>query len=515
MKNGWMAFLREGDGKLLKNFLKQKPNIERIEEGARSREFAGARYRHFAVGIVVSILSIVSCLGMIEAAPVKPEKISAMLDIVLVKDLGQAQWAKEYQRLTGIQLVVDQPAHNQYTDKLLIAFASGNIPDVIEIQPDRVDIYMQLAQEGAIVPLDRYIANSQVFKKIDPIYINSLKINGKIYGTPLNQGGGCITYIRKDWLDNLGLKVPATWAELYQVAKAFTFNDPDGNGKNDTVGFTLPGVSQYTYMADFYQGVHHEFLQKNGKWVDGFTEPKFKEALGRLQQLYKEKIIDQEAFTNQTSTCREKFYAGKVGIISYWSGGWAETLERNTKMRNPKAEVIGIPPIKETHYWNRIAPIIAITSKAKNPEAVFKYFNEYMHDGGEGQMLFVHGVEGVHWAKKDGKYQKLPNLTNPAIPAGKAYIHPEFILHPWNDPIPMDPKIAASIKMHRTRVEQVGILPTSKTYLRFGADLLTLKEEIIAKVMMGQYTVDQGLQIYRERSAKLNVATMLKEFNAR
>jgi hypothetical protein len=40
--------------------------------------------------------------------------------------------------------------------------------------------------------------------------------------------------LRKDWLDKLGLEIPKTTDDLYEVAKAFTELDPDGNGVDDT-----------------------------------------------------------------------------------------------------------------------------------------------------------------------------------------------------------------------------------------------------------------------------------------
>jgi putative aldouronate transport system substrate-binding protein len=268
--------------------------------------------------------------------------------------------------------VVNQPAHNQYHEKMLISFASGDIPDVVEIMPDFPQDYLQLAREGAIVPIEKYISKSKSFKNVNKMYTNALKYKGHIYATTINTGGGCPTYIRQDWLDNLGLKAPTNYKELYAVMKAFTFNDPDKNGKNDTVGYTLPGLDASMYMQDFYQGAEHDFVKKGSKWVDGFTQPAFKKALTRLRIAYKDKVIDQELFTNKTSTAREKFYAGKVGIFSYWSGQWGQTMQRNTALNFPKANVVALPAIKEAHYQNRIGPMIAITKACKNPESKSK-----------------------------------------------------------------------------------------------------------------------------------------------
>ena len=59
--------------------------------------------------------------------------------------------------------------------------------------------------------------------------------NGEIYGMPYksvtaidnNQG---MLYINQNWLDKLGLQIPKTTDELYNVCKAFATQDPNGNG---------------------------------------------------------------------------------------------------------------------------------------------------------------------------------------------------------------------------------------------------------------------------------------------
>ena len=50
--------------------------------------------------------------------------------------------------------------------------------------------------------------------------------------------------IRKDWLDNLGLEVPTTPEELLAVAEAFTYDDPDGNGVDDTYAINITSDAQ-------------------------------------------------------------------------------------------------------------------------------------------------------------------------------------------------------------------------------------------------------------------------------
>lgn len=462
-------------------------------------------------GLLVLVL-LVSVMGVSAAS--KPSKINAMWDICLKQEEGQDQFEAEFKKLTGIELDITQPAHNQYHEKMLISFASGDYADVIELMPDFMQDYISLANEGAIIPLDKYINKSKVFKQIDKNYLEALRYNGKIYGVPINTGGGCLPYVRQDWLDNLGMKLPTNWDEYYAMLKAFTFNDPDKNGKNDTFGITLPGLADSIYLQEFYQGAEHDFVWRNGKLVDGFSEPIMKEALARLRQGYADKVIDQEIFTNKTSTCREKYYAGKCGVFPYWAGQWGLTIQTNVSMNDPKGNVVALPAIKGVSYINRIGPVMVITKRVKDPEVVFKNVIEFMHDGGKGQMLFVNGAENVHWKKTGDKYEKLPSLGNPKVLFNKAYIEAPLVLNEtFKNPFPLDAKRADSIKAFHSSRTFRKLPPNSQTYLKFAGDIMNLKTEIMAKIIMGDYSIEDGMKDYKTRSAKFQIEKILKEAN--
>jgi putative aldouronate transport system substrate-binding protein len=444
----------------------------------------------------------------------KPKKITAILDDVLALEDGQEEFIKEYGRQTGIQLEITQPPHQQYYEKLKLSFATGDIPDIVEISaPD----YVNYALQGAFVPLDNYIKNSGILKKANSKFLYSGRVNGKVYGFPVDTGGGCVTYIRKDWLDKLGMKVPTTWDELYEAMKAFTFKDPDGNGKNDTIGYTAPGVNGDIYLRDVLQNAVLDFTVKGGKWVDGMAQPEFKKAMERFKKAYTEGIIDQEIFTNKTSTCRDKFYAGKVGVFTYWSGTRAiEIAERLQEGPAGKgARVVPLPAIKGSHYVNRVPVFHAITVKAKDPERIFKWFIEYAHDGGTGQLLFSRGVEGVHYSKNGNTYKVLPRRSHPSELFTKSYIHPAQQILPGNDPFALDPRIIESIKVFQAGAVMQQLAPASETLLRIGADLDALRQEAISKILIGQFTVNDGMAYYLKKSQELGMAKVLTEMNSK
>lgn len=57
--------------------------------------------------------------------------------------------------------------------------------------------------------------------------------------------------MRKDWLDALELEIPQTVDDFYDVLHAFTYEDPDGNGSDDTYGYSLSFVSGQTIYRMF------------------------------------------------------------------------------------------------------------------------------------------------------------------------------------------------------------------------------------------------------------------------
>jgi putative aldouronate transport system substrate-binding protein len=478
--------------------------------------------KKYVVGIVMLLLvtALSGTVGLAAKQVPKPKVIHAFLDTVLDVQTGQVQFCTEYKKQTGIELQITKPVHNQYYEKLRLAFASGDIPDVVEIADSN---YVQYANERAFVDLSKYVNKSTTLRKIAKSLL-PYRLKGKLYGIPVGTTNGPVTYIRKDWLQKLGLKAPTTWAEYYRVMKAFTLNDPDGNGKNDTYGMTQGASTNGSICLadnnyrDFYLNASPSLIFRNGKWIDGMMQKEFKPALERLRRAYQEKLIDPEIFTNKSSTCREKFQSGKAGIFPYWAGLWQARLEDELqKNLGPQAQIIPIAPLKGSYNIGRTMPLNAITVKAKNPEGIFKYFLEYANDGAKGQMLFVHGVAGVHWKKEGKKTVALPSLNNPRILVQKAFRTPSEILVPWaggKDPIPYDERVSESLKIFKSnyKADRLPVFPASRQKIEDSLNIA--KNDVLTKTMTGTKTIQQALADYKKKYAELKMDQVLREMNA-
>ena len=225
-----------------------------------------------------------------------------------------------------------------------------------------------------------------------------------------------------------------------------------------------------------------------------------------------------EITTNKTSSCRDKLYAGSVGAFTYWAGKWSSGLEDNTKAINPDAKLVAIAPIEEVgSYIERQSPVLAITSKCENPEGVYKYLFDYMLDGAEGQMLFTYGVEGTHYEVKDGIYTQLPNLENPKNLFASAYIDPLLSISSWVDKDPLadsrDPRVTETNDIFMSHSKIAPMVVTNDAMANYASSLLDIRTVIVADVVTGDMSVEDGLNSYKEQTASM-VDEILSSLNS-
>lgn len=459
-----------------------------------------------------------------DGAVEKPDKIKILVSgsFQATKTNGQEEWVKRYEELTGVKLEITQPDHDAYFDVLGQTFASGpeNWPDVVSIGST---YYTGYAQEGALWDMTDAWNNSDLkksgrVKDLGPIEGNA--IGGRYYGLSPERGNGCITYVKKKWLDNCGLKAPTNYEEYINMLKAFTEGDPDGDGiSGNTFGVSAAGLigaeaPYVNYLPEFYQDAFPSFYQKeDGTWADGFTEDAMKEAIKRLQDAYDKGYLDKETLTNGTKDCRNKFYEDRFGVFTYWAGTWNSNLKTNLEANGLDGELIALPPIKEVgKYYERNAPVYAITAKCKNPEGVFQYFIENILDGGDVQLLWSYGVEGVHWSTKaetvcgntyqEGEFHMLENRELPGTQFTKLSLDSLLAVADLEGEDPgaarIAPEAKASQLLFNENSKQAPLPVTTDMMSQYNGDLTTLKNSIIADCIVQGMSVEEGYERFEK-----------------
>lgn len=450
----------------------------------------------------------------------KPEKIVAVIDTVFGSQLDTnsfTPFVEKYKELQGIDIEFTKPAHAEYYQQLSLLFTTGNIPDVAELG---AVYYPTYANNGALWNMSDAWANSDLKASgiVDEKYVDALVVNDGLYGFPFAKGNGTVTYLRQDWLDNLGLSTPTNFAEFSDMLDKFTNADPDGNGKNDTYGITIAGLvgneAPYAmYQREYYQDAIPDFYQKeDGTWVDGMTEPNMVEALQRMRDHFQAGYMDQEVVTNKTSTAREKFYAGQFGAFNYWAGNWNVTIQNNLSAQTPTGVAVAIPAIAETYYIDRPPTALVITSAAQNPEGIFKYLVEYSHDGGEGQLLFTRGVEGVNYTVENGVYTQLPDVENEKKLYEKSWYSPELSITKFDDPIGFDPLLESSLAIFEADSVIAPVPTVNDVIAAEQPDLLPIRNLAIAEAVTGTGTVEEALAKYSQ-DGKSKIDAILASLN--
>lgn len=207
-------------------------------------------------------------------------------------DNGQADFEKQWEDAVGLDLTIQQLDHSGYTDAVGRLFASQDYPDAMIMS---AEMFKQYAPTGLLWDMADAYANAEFQSRVTLPSINeNLKDSeGHLYGFAPTYGNGCVTYVKKAWLDAVGINIDdvKTYDDYYNMLKAFHDGDPDGNGVDgDTYGVVAAGfigteAPWINYLPEFWQGAFPSLYQTaDGSWVDGFQEQATKDALLRMQQ---------------------------------------------------------------------------------------------------------------------------------------------------------------------------------------------------------------------------------------
>ncbi|MEC0270103.1 extracellular solute-binding protein, partial [Paenibacillus anseongense] len=329
----------------------------------------------------------------------------------IAPDLGTAEnniWTKFIQDKTGINLKISPVPRAESVNKLNTLVASGSAPDVI-LEYD-VGFRNQLYLQKQIMPIGDLIEKNsttykQLLNKFPLLKKLSTRDDGKIYdlGRILGYVPYSYTVIRQDWLDKMKLSVPKTADELFQVAKAFATQDPDGNGKKDTYGLNMAGGGNL--IDPMFQNV--TWILKDGKWVKDWDRAEAANAFRK--KLFDEGIVDKDFLTDKNGKKAEQdFVTGKIGIYTAAGSYKVFTSQYETLRKNvPDAKLVAIalPSSQFGSFSPDFNPPVQLTgvlnAKTKDPEAAIKMI-DYLSSP-EWVKTTYSGIEGTHYKVENNK----------------------------------------------------------------------------------------------------------------
>jgi putative aldouronate transport system substrate-binding protein len=310
---------------------------------------------------------------------------------------------------TGYKVEYEMLPEEMPDEKLNLLMANQEKYDYIKISKSQ---FFKLAEAGALMPLNDLLEQygQNFLAGINEETWKVTTIDGVIYGIPEGSTGmnaDSSLIIRKDWLEELGLEIPTTRDELYNVLKTIK------EKKSGVIPLTGYG-GVYKEIAQTF-GIINSWIEMDGKLIYRDEHPKMKEYLAFMNKLYSEGLIDDEWPINTGSIVIEKFSSGKAAVMSlaWWS---APTL-KNALLKNfPDADYVTIPYLNGDSgkpMWGvnaGITYVIAIPKWAPNKEHTMNYLNTKLNEDIFKEIVI--GQEGVHHYVEDGKYYPILPIFN-------------------------------------------------------------------------------------------------------
>lgn len=173
-----------------------------------------------------------------------------------------------------------------------MAIASKNIPDVMVVND--IDTLLLLVQNDMIEDLTEAYEQCasprirEIYKSYGDSILENVTFDGKLMALPETNiaNGPSLLWLRKDWMDMLGLAEPKTLADAEKIIRTFVEKDPGGNGKGQTSGLScdeeLTGESDFSdeYQTDIIfanYGVYpKQWMEQGGAEIMKEAEEKVK-----------------------------------------------------------------------------------------------------------------------------------------------------------------------------------------------------------------------------------------------
>lgn len=386
------------------------------------------------VGVASLALTLLSCSKQEEKADPADLGTITMMIPLLSGDAAapsvDGEIYKAVEAFTGKKLQITWVPNSNYGDKMNVTLASDNLPEVMVVQ-GKLPAFVASAEAGAFWDLtgklDAYPNLKAENKQIE---LNS-SINGKVFGVYRRRDPmRAAVIVRKDWLTKLGLKMPESVDDLYNIAKAFTENDPDGNGKKDTYGLVIPkwpgvyGTASPYDIIETWFGAPNAWGERNGKLVPGFDTPEFLEANRFVKKMVTEGLINPDFATLDSAKWDTPFFTGKGGIIVDLSSRGANQLklfkEKDAANYGSYVDITGNlkGPDGKKHSYPTVGynGFLAISKQSVPTEAELKDVLTTLDklSTKQGQILLNNGIEGKNFKVQDG-YGVGLNATDPAI----------------------------------------------------------------------------------------------------
>ncbi len=327
-----------------------------------------------------------------------------------------AQWVQEaFGKPNNITVEWVPVVRAKEVEKLNIMMAAGDAPDLVFTYSST--LVSDYAKKGGLAdlkePLAKYGRNLRDYLGDGPLSYGVY--GGKQYSIP---GKRTITgilgsWIRKDWLDALGMPIPTTTDQYLQTMRAFKAKDPGkvGADKVAPVGFSRIKEIQFwnNIVYSFYKPQSEReqagwFGLETWRCAD-ISIPGAKEGFRFLNTLYNEGLMLKDwALAADNKAFDAAVANGYVGSftanrIYLWQYNVIPAIRKNS----PQSVWAPIDPFTNSEgktpklVYQPVGIFNIVPSFSKNADVVVKYMD--WQATGDNLDHLMYGVEGTHYTK--------------------------------------------------------------------------------------------------------------------
>jgi len=327
-----------------------------------------------------------------------------------------------------------------YYEKVPLVLAAGDMPSIMVANKDAT--IGNAGESGDIWEVGPYLEDYPNLSTIHEVAIQNASFNGRLYGVPRaravgRNGAG----YRLDWLENLGLKEPKTIDDFYEMLVQFTKNDPDGNGKNDTIGLAVTSYGGPWDNMQIWFGAPNGWGEQDGKLIPTHMTKEYDEALKFFRKIYSEGLVNQDFDTYDPGKWDDMLRGGIAGATVDVVDRFARNQEYFDREGIPaKTQIVGG---FEGPQGLRLLPtagyagLLIFSKEQIKTEDELKRALDFMDKMSDAEMLNLieWGVEGIEWDYNEEGYairyteEEKPEMgTNPRTGLNQFisyWVHPD------------------------------------------------------------------------------------------
>lgn len=411
---------------------------------------------------------------------------------------------KELSKRTNVNVDMIYISKNDLATKISVMTASDTLPDVFPLSGSEAIEYRDAGLIANVEDLlkeygPNILANlGDSLKKAaankDGIY---LILDAKLpYCMQLN--------MRTDWLKNLGMELPTDLDSLYEVYYAFTYNDPDKDGKDDTFGLAVgadPGGFATVFGAYGIPVARNSVknILLDDKITIGQKHPHYLEAIEYIRKLIKDGLVEPDWGTIPNMDMFSKLWNGIAGAIEWECVGPTNNWMPSRYVEDP-APTFDFPVIVGPYgdkgtaaaYFSYSTGYV-FNAKCKDLASAIRLCDYCMTE--EGNELLYLGIENVMYKwinKEEGTFEYLGEYKDTAVHrAAGGYCYATFFA-PTNrteERILNKQTREGVAKARALGIDYPVIIQPLQTRIDYGSDMDSILQEMYVNLLVTEEDV--------------------------